>query len=229
MSKRTYPYPEDEFDAPAGDETPAAAHRARRSPARKFVAPVLVLVVAAGLGYALALSLPTVFGLSATDLASVAGISDDTSSQESATTTEGSTATDESTTTDPSATDSPSETVSGSPSDSETTEDTDSPSPSATPDSADVDKATAVRVLNATNSSGLAAKGAALLRDEGWSDLTQDNYRGSAVSSSVVYYRTAQDKAAAQAVADILGISRVTRVASLVGPVSAVLSSDFSG
>lgn len=237
MSKRTYPYPEDEFDAAISGDTPDAAHRERRSAGRKWVAPVLVVVIAAALGYGLAMGLPKVFNLSATDLASVAGISDSSAESDTASETAGTTGT-------PSADDTASGDASGSPSAADSSSPANSPSAdgsstptdkssssdvSSPPPATAVDKTTKVRVLNATNTSGLAAKGATKLRAAGWTNLVQDNYRGSAVSSSVVYYKTSADEAAAQAVAEVLGVTSVTQVPSLVSPVSAVLSSDFSG
>ena len=90
-----------------------------------------------------------------------------------------------------------------------------------------VDTSTAVRVLNATNRSGVAAGAAKTLTDAGWTEVVADNYTGTTPSTSLVYYKDASSEAAAREVAQLLGITEVVGAPSLVGPVSVVLAGSF--
>ena len=89
------------------------------------------------------------------------------------------------------------------------------------------DRTVQVSVLNATSTSGLAAKGAARLRSAGWGIRSTGNYRGG-VSATTVFYGRSSLRATAQAVADDLGLGTVTESADF-GPsrVTVVLGGDF--
>ena len=73
-----------------------------------------------------------------------------------------------------------------------------------------------------------AAESVADVKALGYTDVSGDNYRGAAVSSSQVWYKGAENAAAAKEIADKLGIAAVDEVSSLVGPVSVILASDFA-
>ncbi|MCO6558273.1 MAG: LytR C-terminal domain-containing protein [Bifidobacterium sp.] len=72
-----------------------------------------------------------------------------------------------------------------------------------------VNKQTAVEVINATNTSGYAAKKKAVLDQAGYTQVTAGNASGDLPSSTVVWYQNDTDKATAQDVANTLGIQAI--------------------
>ena len=69
---------------------------------------------------------------------------------------------------------------------------------------------TEVRVLNGTNTTGLAAKKQEVLTGKGFTKVTADNYQGgSSPTVSTVYYAKDEDKVTANEVASSLDISEV--------------------
>ncbi|WEV66744.1 LytR C-terminal domain-containing protein [Bifidobacterium sp. ESL0769] len=72
-----------------------------------------------------------------------------------------------------------------------------------------VNKQTAVQVINATQTSGYAAKKKAVLDQAGYTQVTAGNASGTLPSSTVVWYQNDADKATAQDVANTLGIQAV--------------------
>ncbi|NEW39629.1 LytR C-terminal domain-containing protein [Nocardia cyriacigeorgica] len=69
-----------------------------------------------------------------------------------------------------------------------------------------VDQSTPIRVLNNSLVAGLASKTVNQLAANGWKNATAGNYAGSTIPATTVYYGTATgDKAAAEAVAAVLG------------------------
>ncbi|MDO4913341.1 MAG: LytR C-terminal domain-containing protein [Bifidobacteriaceae bacterium] len=84
-------------------------------------------------------------------------------------------------------------------------------------------KNTAIRVVNGTSRAGYAATNAAKLQASGYTNVTAANPSGSTPSSSVVWYQSESDKATAQEVANILGISSVEQADGISSPVVAVL------
>lgn len=237
---KSYPYPDDEFDATDPEGSPHGAHRARRSKGRGFLVALLVIVLAAALGYSAATFLPPLLGLTARDVADSVGLPpiDDSDTE---TTTPATPTTDE--TTDDAGSDdagagdadqdSANDDSAGgdTPTDDETDSEDDSDAGQDTePDEepvAELDKAIAVRVLNATRTQGLAARGSTKLGAEGWTNLATANYSGSAVNSSLVLYKSAEYQDEAAAIADALGISAVREAPDIVGPVSVILAGDF--
>jgi len=256
VTKREYPYPADEFDVLPDDELPGGAHRRRRSGWR-FVWQVLAVAALGVLLAILAITLVERFVPDApSDIASKVGVSTGSSDASDASSpsasdpassstskdkgtsakgaddpaagTDGSDQTDDATADD--STGDASTTDDGTDGTSASGDDADASTPGADDDaSAQVDKTTAVRVLNATRTSGLAGTGASRLKDAGWSSVTAGNYTGAAVSTSTVYYRSSEDEASARSVADELGIDRVSQIGSLSAPVVVVLESALQG
>jgi len=209
-----YPYPADEFDeAPAGGQS-AGIHRAPRSRWSRtwpFLAVLLIFAaLAAGLYVWFTSQSPSKPSSPAvTTTAAQAPTPQETTPEET---------TPEETT--------PEETEDPATEDPATDDATDDETDDAA--TQEPDRSITVRVLNATRIQGLAAGAVADVKALGYSDVSGDNYRGAAVSGSQVWYQSAEHAAAAQEIADKLGITAVQEVSSLVGPVSVILSSDFA-
>ena len=84
-------------------------------------------------------------------------------------------------------------------------------------------KATAVRVVNATGVSGYAAQQAGVLNGAGYTSVEAANPTGTLPSASVVWYQNDADKATAQDVATTLGIADVQQTSGLDVPGVAIL------
>lgn len=92
-----------------------------------------------------------------------------------------------------------------------------------TDQNAQPNKATAVRVVNATGVSGYAAQQAGVLTGAGYTSVEAANPTGTLPSASVVWYQNDADKATAQDVATTLGIADVQQTSGLDVPVVAIL------
>ena len=88
---------------------------------------------------------------------------------------------------------------------------------------ATVNKATQVRVVNATGIQGYAGQQADVLQTAGYTSVEATNPRGTLPASSVVWYQNEADKATAEDVATTLGISAVEQVQGLAVPITVVL------
>lgn len=117
---------------------------------------------------------------------------------------------------------------------SENTDSSNAQSDSAATDNADqsaqqdqaaatVNKATQVRVINATGISGYAGQKADVLQIAGYTSVEAANPTGSVPTSTVVWYQNEADKATAEDVASTLGISAVEQVQGLAAPITVVL------
>ena len=117
---------------------------------------------------------------------------------------------------------------------SENTDSSNAQSDSAATDNADqsaqqdqaaatVNKATQVRVINATGISGYAGRKADVLQTAGYTSVEAANPTGSVPTSTVVWYQNEADKATAEDVASTLGISAVEQVQGLAAPITVVL------
>lgn len=212
-----YPYPPDEFDeVPSGAQS-AGIHRVRRSAWSRTWPYLAVLVIFALVAYGFV----TWFSSRGPDRSDDKPTATATAPQE--TTAEAPTETTPpapETTTEPPAT----ETTEPGTTEPETTEPEETTEPAAA-----LDRSLRVRVLNATSTQGLAASGVSRLKDAGFTDVSGANYTGSAVSASQVWFQGPQYADEAAEIASVLGISAVQQVDSLSGPVSVILSSDFSG
>lgn len=88
---------------------------------------------------------------------------------------------------------------------------------------ATVNKATQVRVVNATGVSGYAGQKADALQTAGYTSVEAANPTGSVPSYTVVWYQNEADKATAEDVASTLGITAVEQVQGLSAPITVVL------
>lgn len=88
---------------------------------------------------------------------------------------------------------------------------------------ASVNKNVAVKVVNATKINGYAASNASKLKQAGYANVTSSNPSGSVPSNSVVWYKNGEDKASAEDIAKILGISSVESEQGIKSPIVVVL------
>lgn len=195
------PYPPDEFDRIPAVTGRRGAHRARQSPVLAAL-PVLLVVLAV---VAVVVGATTLLG-SGPPQSAASGPGGDVPASEPTQSTPA-----------PSGTQTPGVTPSP---------DQTSAAPSVSTPA--VDRTVSIKVLNATRTTGLAGKGAALLKDAGWTVSGTDNYRDGAVPTTV-FYATDDLAPTAQAVAGDLGTDRVELDADLADPITVVLGSDFSG
>jgi hypothetical protein len=186
VTKASDRFPEDEFDAEPAPDAPIGVHRAPRSWWSRwwpFVA-VVVLVPAVTVGL--------VVWASSWD-GRLPGFGDSTEPAAAAPSSPGTSApaegTEDPATEPPAATEEP-------PAQEE------EPAPTA-------DLTTAVRVLNASNRSGLAAGAAADLEDGGFTSVTTGNGTAGGLQQTTVFYGSADLAPTAQQVADTLGIANV--------------------
>ncbi|WP_263120898.1 LytR C-terminal domain-containing protein [Cellulomonas fimi] len=209
MTKGNYPYPEDEFDAAPGSDTPIGVHRAPRTWWSRwwpFVA-VIVLVPVVTVAAVLWASSWDGLGNGGDDQANVE-LTDDPA----ATATDGAE--------DPAATEG---TTEGDAATEEPPATEEAPAPTA-------DLAQAIEVLNAANRNGLAADAADQLGTAGFTSVTAGNGSASTADVTTVFYATPELQVTAQAVADALGITTVTESADVAdGGIVVLLRSDFVG
>ncbi|MHC8606789.1 MULTISPECIES: LytR C-terminal domain-containing protein [Paenarthrobacter] len=102
-----------------------------------------------------------------------------------------------------------------------------SESPSATPSSAPVDKTTAVAVYNGTATAGLASRVAGLVQGDGWALGAVGNWGGLPQQTSVVFYNAPEQKANADAVASLLGITTVVESPDVQQPLVVVVGPGY--
>lgn len=201
MSKADYPYPDDEFDAPADPTAPRGVHRAPRSAWSRWWPFVAVLVIAPLLAYAI---VTFVSRDQSTDDDTASGAT----SAPTATATPGASEDASGEATEPADDASDEETE---PADEETT-----PAPEA-------DLSTPVTVYNAAGIQGLASTGAGELTEAGFTSVVADNFGGTAPASSTVFYETEDQAATAELVASTLGLTTVTLDAAQAGSGIAVV------
>ncbi|MBG0740400.1 LytR C-terminal domain-containing protein [Paeniglutamicibacter antarcticus] len=91
------------------------------------------------------------------------------------------------------------------------------------PEAAAVNKRTPVSVLNASGLAGLAAKYGSMVTGAGWSVNQTANWAGADQPSSVIFYSSANDRADAEALGNLLGITRTVQTAELAVPLAVVL------
>ncbi|HEY0186805.1 MAG TPA: LytR C-terminal domain-containing protein [Cellulomonas sp.] len=199
MSKGSYPYPEDEFDAVPAQDTPTGVHRAPRSWWSRWWAFVTVPVVVSAATVGFVLWASSWSG----DLSSLTGSS-------SVATTEATDAATDSTAT------------------AEATDATTEAPVETEEPVAEADLSTSVSVLNAASVSGLAAGAAEQLATAGFTAVTTGNGTASGRTVSTVYYASADQATTAQLVADTLGITTVTEDATEAGDaITVLLLSDY--
>lgn len=204
VTKQSYRYPKDEFDT-VPEDAPTGVHRAPRSPWRKAVPFAVVAVVFALLAYG-GVTLASNM-LDSNDASASTG-----SSSKASTSTSAGKATTKST---------PKSTATS-------TKKSSSGTSSGSDDSADVDRTLAVKVYNASSINGLAGRGADKVSADGFGTVTAATNKGSKPASSTVYYGSSADKATAQHVASLLGVSDVTQQSGLSAPIVVILVTDLS-
>lgn len=216
MSKRKPTYPQDEFDQPAGAVTRIGVHRSHKSAWSRIWPFLLVFVLASGIGLGTIYALLQAPDSKVNELLN--SVSSDSSESASPTTEpddEGTEPTDGTET-------SQSPDASAEPSDEPSEEPSDEPSdePSAEPS---VNKSVSIRVLNAGGTQGAAGSAAKKLENDGFTQVQAANFEGEKPSSTVIYYKGSANRANAQAVGDVLGISNLSEVSSLRADISVVL------
>lgn len=189
MSKASYPYPTDEFDAADDHDGPRGVHRSARTTWSKLWPFLVVLVVFPALAYGL-----------------VTWISNSDTGLSGAISGLGATGTIEST---GGSTDVATDAASGTAQPPAGTPTSEAPAPPAAPAPAP-DLTTPVVVLNAANVSGLAATESKKLEAGGFTKVTATNGAGAGVKATTVFYATEAQKVTADSVAQLLGITTVT-------------------
>ncbi len=97
--------------------------------------------------------------------------------------------------------------------------------PSAVP--TEVDRSVSVNVLNGTGVPDLAGTAAARLGAAGWTSAVPGNWAGAPLDTSVVFYSGQAQRAAAEAVAEDLGIGSLVETPDVSPDISAVLGAGF--
>ena len=214
-NKPTYDtYPRDEFDDPP--QGPLGVHRGK-PPVASRVAPYVIVLVAAVLAGLLAWS---VFS---GGLSNILPWNRQDESEPAATATETAPQSDD----DATDTEEPEEegseaTESPNTGQTDPGESTDTSTDDQTAASA-VNKATAVRVVNAAGINGYAASKAQILEQAGFTNVTAANPTGSVPASTVVWYENEADAATAQEVASQLGITSVEQQSGIASAIVVVL------
>lgn len=212
MSKRGYPYPEDEFDVSDGQGIRPGTHRAHEPGWRKVVPYLVTVIVAVALAFGFLWILPKL----------APGVPDLTPGGSTPSVSQSGDA----------ASVEPSESASVTPSAEPTAETSEEPSvePTVIPEPTEteepvqeIDTSIAVRVVNGSGISGLAASVAGDLEDAGWTSVSAANLESTRPAANVVYYQQEQYRLAAESIAQQIGISDVVEVSELSGPVSVVL------
>lgn len=99
-----------------------------------------------------------------------------------------------------------------------------------TPAAPAADFTTPVTVINAANVSGLAASQAKKLEAGGFTKVTATNGSGTGVKATTVFYATDAQKVTADAVAQLLGITTVTKSSTQAkSGITVVLMPGFTG
>ena len=222
-NKRTYDsYPRDEFDDPP--QGPIGVHRGKPSLASRLTPYLIVLVVAVlagllvwsmlsgGLSNVMPWNREADTGSEATTSETTSESNDDTTDGEGGESTEGSEGTE-----------SPDsgQTDQGEQTDVPTEGDQDAQGEGVA--AAAVNKATAVRVVNAAGINGYAASKAKILEQAGFTNVTAANPSGSVPESTVVWYENEADAATAQEVATQLGITSVSQQSGISSAIVVVL------
>lgn len=118
---------------------------------------------------------------------------------------------------------SPGATAPGTPSPSESA----SAGDSAVLNSSALDKSQPVSVYNATLTSGLAGRVGATVEKDGWVLGEVSNWQGAPQQESVIFYSDAAQKANAEALGELLNITKLVETGDLQAPVAVVLGPEF--
>lgn len=198
MAKRDYPYPEDEFDSLGAGRVPQGVHRAPASRWRTLLPFLLVLILAPTLAY-LGVSYLSNQGSSSSTSTASPTASESVAPEE---------------TTEPEETAAPEETESP------------EPEPEPTPE-ANVIRDAEIFVLNGAGVAGLAATASDKLTEDGFTDVTPDDYGSRLPTVSTVYYNNADLADTAQQVGSVLGITQLVELADATDSIAVVLRGDY--
>ncbi|PJM78051.1 LytR C-terminal domain-containing protein [Bifidobacterium felsineum] len=215
-------YEQDLFDNPP--KGPVGAHRGSRPLITRIAPFIIVILVAALCGFA-------AWAVSSGEYQNLLNLKSAQSSTAASTTTKSEKKSDTSKSDSSSSDSASSSDASSNTSDASTDSDSNASSDSSSGDqntqqqtqTATVNKATQVRVVNGTGVSGYAGQKADVLQTSGYTSVDAANPTGSLPSSTVVWYQNESDKATAQDVANTLGISDVQQVQGLSVPITVVL------
>lgn len=195
-------YPRDEFDKVPENSSRQGVHRSSIEPVRRGLGPLLAFGIVALIIGALAFTvLPKLNFGNASGSGPVASSHAPASPSSTAPQTTATAA-------------------SSAPATSAAPETSPAPTTTAAPG---VDKTTPVSVLNASGVVGLAAKYAATVTADGWTVSQTANWAGAAQPSSVIFYNGAAQKANAEELGTLLGITRMVDTADLQIPLAVVL------
>lgn len=214
MSKKKTSYPLDEFDPTPGAVKRNGVHRAGKSAWSGIWPFFLVLLLAVGLGFGTIYALMQSPDSKVNEIINEATGTDSTSSGDASPSEDGETAGDEGSAEPESTEESPAEEETTEPAPEETTEE----APEST-----VDYSVSVRVLNAGSTQGAAATAASQLTSDGFTAVVADNFEGEKPNAAVIYFLGAENKASAERIGEVLGISNVVEVTDLRADVSVVL------
>ncbi|WEV41434.1 LytR C-terminal domain-containing protein [Bifidobacterium sp. ESL0682] len=196
-------YPKDAFDNPP--KGPVGVHRGNTSLISRFI-PYLIVVIVAVLAGLL------VWGLYSGELQKTfSGHGSDSSQSVSASKTEKKKTTEKK------------DTAKKDAAKSDTSSESEQQQQATSQPEQQVNKQTAVQVVNATRINGYAAKKQNVLQQSGYSSVTAANPSGKVPSASVVWYQNEDEKATAQDVANTLGITSVQQQSGISQPIVAVL------
>jgi len=179
VSKADYPYPDDEFDAPPDPTSPRGVHRAPRSAWSRWWPFLVIPVIAVAVAYG-----AVTYVSRGNDAPAAPGANEDTTTSAA-----------------------PTKSTTGKPTDSESDEA--SAEPTETEDAPEANLSAPVVVYNAAGIQGLAATAAGKVEAAGFTNVTADNFGGTAPATSTVFYATDADKATADLVASSLGLTTV--------------------
>ncbi len=197
-------YPRDEFDKVPENSSRQGVHRSSVEPVRRGLGPLIAFGIVALVIGALAFTVLPKLGFAGASASTTAASSPAPAGPSS---TAGQSASAAMTASSP-ATSSAPETSSA---------------PATTASAPGVDKSTPVSVLNASGVAGLAAKYAAAVTAAGWSVSQTANWAGAAQPSSVIFYNGASQKGNADALGQLLGITRLIDTAELQVPLAVVV------
>jgi cytoskeletal protein RodZ len=197
-------YPRDEFDKVPENSSRQGVHRSSIEPVRRGLGPLLAFGVVALIIGALAFTVLPKLGFTNASGSGPVASSHAPASPSS-----------------PAAQSSTAAVASSAPATSAAAET--SAAPTTTTAAPGVDKSSPVSVLNASGVVGLAAKYAATVTADGWTVNQTANWAGAAQPSSVIFYNGATQKANAEELGTLLGITRMVDTTELQVPLAVVL------
>ncbi|OKL52987.1 hypothetical protein BSZ39_11910 [Bowdeniella nasicola] len=201
-------YEEDEFDIAARERGPVGVHR-RLEPRWRTYLPYAIVIVLAPL---LAWAAMSFLGSNRTPQTThVPGVSATHSESPGAEET-------------PEESGEPSQEPSGEPTESPSDEPSEEPSESPSSEApGKADKTQLVTVLNGSGIKGLAARVTQALKNDGFTKVVAENYRSNSPAADTIYYRSAKQKASAEAIGKKLGITNLVESARSTESIAVVL------